>query len=494
MKLTDILPSLLPPGRTSRSGSCCRAMLLCLATLCATPQAHAGVVEIPDPGLEAALRRTLGIPDAPLQDTDLAGLTFLSAGNASIVGLAGLEYCTNLTKLYLFENRIADLTSLVGLTNLTILHLDDNQITDVTPLAGLTSLTVLTLDRNQITDVTPLAGLTSLIGLFLSENKIIDVSLLAGPTSLTDLWLDENQITDVTPLAGLTSLTSLYLSDNKMTDVSPLAGLTSLTDLRLDDNRLADVTPLAGLTNLSDLHLYDNQISDLTPLAGLTRLRGLYLDGNQITDVTPLAGLTRLTILWLTDNQITDVTPLAGLTKLRELYLHYNSICDLSPLNNNTGLAFGDQVVVKDNPLSVDACVIHVPLLELKGVSVDSGVACDGGGLADCPSTREGEIGADVHSADLDVNLVIALSEVLRIVQFYTSRGLHCADDVTDTEDGFVPGPGPNDSCVPHDTDYNPQDWAINVGEVLRVIQFYNSSGYRYCPLDGTEDGFCPEV
>jgi hypothetical protein len=45
---------------------------------------------------------------------------------------------------------------------------------------------------------------------------------------------------------------------------------------------------------------------------------------------------------------------------------------------------------------------------------------------------------------------------------------------------------------VPYDTDYNPQDWVISLSELLRVIQFYNSLGYHYCPGQGTEDDFCP--
>jgi hypothetical protein len=32
------------------------------------------------------------------------------------------------------------------------------------------------------------------------------------------------------------------------------------------------------------------------------------------------------------------------------------------------------------------------------------------------------------------------------------------------------------------------------LSELLRLIQFYNSLGYHYCPVAGTEDGFCPGV
>ena len=97
-----------------------------------------------------------------------------------------------------------------------------------------------------------------------------------------------------------------------------------------------------------------------------------------------------------------------------------------------------------------------------------------------------------LQSADQDGNHFISLSELLRVIQFYNSFGLHCADTPSQTEDGYVPGLGANVSCTPHTTDYNPQDWVISLSELLRLIQFYNSLGYRYCPTDGTEDGFCP--
>ena len=49
-------------------------------------------------------------------------------------------------------------------------------------------------------------------------------------------------------------------------------------------------------------------------------------------------------------------------------------------------------------------------------------------------------------------------------------------------------------NVIPYGTDYNPQDWVISLSELLRIIQFYNSLGYHFCPTSGTEDGFCPGV
>jgi len=94
------------------------------------------------------------------------------------------------------------------------------------------------------------------------------------------------------------------------------------------------------------------------------------------------------------------------------------------------------------------------------------------------------------HTADQDNNNVISLSELLRVIQFFNSTGLHCQ---AGTEDGYAPGQG-DQTCAAHDSDYNPQDWLITLSELLRIIQFFNSGGYYSCPGEGTEDGFCPGI
>jgi hypothetical protein len=93
---------------------------------------------------------------------------------------------------------------------------------------------------------------------------------------------------------------------------------------------------------------------------------------------------------------------------------------------------------------------------------------------------------SEIHSADQDGNGAIDLSELLRVIQFYNSSGYHCD---ASTEDGYAPGPG-DPGCVPHASDYNAQDWIVNLSELLRLIQFYNTGGYT--PCEGGEDGYCP--
>ena len=74
------------------------------------------------------------------------------------------------------------------------------------------------------------------------------------------------------------------------------------------------------------------------------------------------------------------------------------------------------------------------------------------------------------------------------MIQFFNSGGFHCQ---AGTEDGYAAGPGADHSCAQYSSDYNTHDWQINLSELLRVIQFFNSGGYHHCPGEGTEDGYC---
>lgn len=92
------------------------------------------------------------------------------------------------------------------------------------------------------------------------------------------------------------------------------------------------------------------------------------------------------------------------------------------------------------------------------------------------------------HAADQNGDGKISLSELLRVIQFYNLTGYGCQSD---TEDGYAPD-DPDQDCTPHSSDYNPQDWDIALTELLRLIQFYNLGGIVACPADPlSEDGFC---
>ncbi|HPO15035.1 MAG TPA: hypothetical protein PLI09_16450, partial [Candidatus Hydrogenedentes bacterium] len=124
---------------------------------------------------------------------------------------------------------------------------------------------------------------------------------------------------------------------------------------------------------------------------------------------------------------------------------------------------------------------------EVEGVPSEGSLE-EGEGGEEGPLEGQGEGEGEItcHTADQDCNGLVNLSELLRVIQFFNSGGLHCAEG---TEDGYAPGPG-DTACTPHASDYNAQDWLINLSELLRIIQFFNSGGYHAC--EGSEDGYCP--
>ena len=125
------------------------------------------VVNLPDPGLEAAIREAIDKPTGDIHETDLIGLTLLDAIDRGIVNLEGIQHGVDVTALLLHNNQIIDISPLSRLTNLTTLGLTGNQIIDISALSNLTNLTWLGLDVNQIVDISPLSNLTHLTWLTL---------------------------------------------------------------------------------------------------------------------------------------------------------------------------------------------------------------------------------------------------------------------------------------------------------------------------------------
>ena len=93
----------------------------------------------------------------------------------------------------------------------------------------------------------------------------------------------------------------------------------------------------------------------------------------------------------------------------------------------------------------------------------------------------------ETHTADVDRDWHLSLSEVLRVVQLYNAGGYGAA---AGTEDGYAPGIS-KQTGVPHDADYT-GDWVIDISELLRVVQLFNAPGGVYYRASGTEDGFVP--
>ncbi len=285
-------------------------------------------VEIADPGLRTAIRRSVGARGVwPLLADEMARIQSIRGENEGIVNLAGIEFATDLRKLDLSRNAIADLAQLADLP-LHSLHLDDNIIEDVAPLAGLVRvetvgpaegghvdvvyrLRVLTLRDNMIEDIGPLAELGTSWG---GEEG----------HGLRDLALDGNRIGDLSPMPK--QLSRLYLDDNLISDIAALSDQTHLWELQVAGNAITSIAPLAEMRNLRQLNFSDNQVEDLTPLTDLSLVE-VHMKNNSVRDLSPLLGKE----MWMVD--------------VRNNRLSCDSVTDLRTLRDDGATVLAGEVV-----------------------------------------------------------------------------------------------------------------------------------------------------
>ena len=124
--------------------------LICFTVSCWFNVADAQTVRMPDTNLAAAVREALDLgPNANLTKQKMRKLTQLTANEAGIKDLTGLEHATQLRSLSLVGNQIRDVSPLAGLKNLQVLSLSDNWLEGTGPL-----FTLLKRNPNLELDIT----------------------------------------------------------------------------------------------------------------------------------------------------------------------------------------------------------------------------------------------------------------------------------------------------------------------------------------------------
>ena len=311
-------------------------------TVIAPPERSPGtVVHIPDQNLRAAIAEALGKnPNAPITAEEMERLKELDVPDRGIHDLTGLQFATNLSRLYLRDNQISHLSPLAGLINLRDLSLRGNPVSDLSPVRGLINLNFLSMHSARISDLSPVAGLVNLEYLSFPNNNVSDLSPVARLINLETLYFWGTNISDLSPIAGLINLRTINFTGDSVSDLSPVAGLINLTSFRSWGNPISDLSPFVGLPKLERIDICGGEISDLTPLVLITGLKELYLVNNEISDISPLRGLTGLTRVNLEENNIVDISPLAALTNLKWLNLSRNDISDVSSLLGLTNLTW----------------------------------------------------------------------------------------------------------------------------------------------------------
>lgn len=146
--------------------------------------------------------------------------------------------------------------------------------------------------------------------------------------------------------------------------------LLTLDTLNGQNRQISNIEKIYYAANLTKLNLAHNQIDSIDVLPELPLLDSLVLSYNQITDIDSLSGLTNLQYLFLDSNSIDSIDALAGLYNLTHINLDSNQIESIYPLVLNTGLAAGDYVSIRGNPLSDTLNGAYIDTLEARGVTV----------------------------------------------------------------------------------------------------------------------------
>jgi protein phosphatase 1 regulatory subunit 7 len=170
-----------------------------------------------------------------------------------------VKFCTNLTELYLANNKLKSLQGLQNLTSLRKIDLGANRIRvmDANELSGLINLEELWLGKNKIEKIQGLEKLKKLRRLDIQSNRLTSIENLTSPVdSLEELYLAHNGIDDAGAMqaTGLglqfTELTTLDLSKNRITTCKPFVHLNTINELWLSSNNIAsfqDIEPISVL-------------------------------------------------------------------------------------------------------------------------------------------------------------------------------------------------------------------------------------------------------
>ena len=220
-----------------------------------------------DPILEADVRESLGIDaNAVITESMLASMQILYSPRG-VTDLDGIQYCSNLELLQLYECEVNNLTPLRYLSKLETLTLRDSTISNIDVLADMPWLNKLYMEGSPIISLAPLVQLTDLSELAIAGQHLNDFSPLADMANLTYLGCYDSAIADLTVISHMTKLTQLYLANSdQLQDISPLANLSALEKLDLRGSQVADLVPLSQLPSLNWIYLADTLVNDIAPL------------------------------------------------------------------------------------------------------------------------------------------------------------------------------------------------------------------------------------
>ena len=358
-------------------------------------------VTLPDANLRTKITETLGkLNNAPITAAEMLTLTSLTANNANISDLTGLQHAANLKTLRLDNNNLSSLDALMQFIQLETLSLENNKISEIAPILQLTKLKTLRLRGNPLSYPSLYTTIPTL------RNRGIDIAVdPRTSTTLTNIPEpqgvagDRVQVTvqvqdqNSVPFAGVLVNFTLTAADGHLSTAKAISNLNgkatailtlgtkpgentitaTVTEIPQPLNFAIITTDPNTVVHIPDVNLHAKIVETLNKpnsakinAADMSKITQLDVPNANIQDLTGLEHAHKIRILNLgaeyvdgkglvNSNTISDLSPLIGLTQLTRLNLSYTTLTDISVLSGLpqlTGLFLENNAISDISPLS----------------------------------------------------------------------------------------------------------------------------------------------
>jgi len=179
------------------------------------------------------------IENIPVQISNLSVVNIINFSNNNIKNLSVLSKLYSLTALNLSQNKISDVSTLNNLINLKWLNVQFNTIKDFLPISlNVKKISKLYVDNNSITDLSFVSEFHLLRELSASNNRIKDIEPIKKMTALKSINFSNNLITDISPLRKLLKLEDVNIAYNKISEIPDLSELQPSSIFNISYNNI----------------------------------------------------------------------------------------------------------------------------------------------------------------------------------------------------------------------------------------------------------------
>lgn len=233
---------------------------------------------------------------------------------AEITNLQGLEYASNLKRLWIGNTAVTNVEVIKQLTNLQelLIQLPRKEMKDENG-------NVIYDEQGNVTfiyeeDVGFLGTLSQLERL---EIGYADLSNVTLPPTLKSIQTEACKLGNLEILipnyTNLNSVCFCNAGNKEQVDFSVLAKYANLQSITIQRYNIKNIDWLASLQNITDMNFRENAITDITILKELPNLQSADLSDNAISSIEILKEVKQLNYCYLSNNQIEDLTPIEGL-------------------------------------------------------------------------------------------------------------------------------------------------------------------------------------